>query len=122
MDTSEVHRYSPGFSPYSEYEFVPSLNPQVAITGKNSERKYDWMENYVPASDGRNGCQGRGEGAKSGYTYETTTLGDCKNIQVRIAGIHDDDLNVIVENMNEPSCKSDETYKRQYTGLQSYAR
>jgi hypothetical protein len=108
--------YYPAFSPYSEYEFVPSLNPRVAITGTNSERKIDWEENYEPKSNGQNGCQGPGEAAKSGHTYETTTLGSCKNIQVRIAGIHDEDLFLIVQNMNEPYCKSDETYKRQYTG------
>ena len=97
------------------YTVTPSTDPRVLMSGNNYQRKYDWMENYVPADDGKNGCQGRGQYYRSGYTYETLISGKCDKFYVDIPSPDDKDLHLVVE-PTASGCKSTETITKKYKG------
>ncbi len=98
------------------YTVTPSTHTRVLMSGNNYQRKYDWMENYVPADDGKNGCQGRGQYYRSGYTYETLISGKCDKFTVDIPSPDDKDLHLVVEPTSS-GCKSTETITKKYKGI-----
>ena len=109
--------FSGKYDPHSDLEVSPFLSPRMSFSGKNYRRVYEWGEGYQPSNSEKAGCQGLGKSHKSGREFETVTQGECKNIQVRIKGIDDDQLEVTVENaFDGPECTSDETQTNRYWG------
>jgi hypothetical protein len=105
------------YSPHSNLEVSPSLSPRMSFSGKNYRHIYEFGEGYSPSDAEKKGCQGLGASKKTGFERDTVKQGECNDIQVRIAGIDEDELVVYIqEDPDGSECTSDETFVERYKG------